>query len=200
MIDAPFRTILPRFVAPLLRWYERIGATPNQITAAGFVLACIAALFTSLGWHILAIIIWWLSRLLDGTDGIYARASNQVSDFGGYLDIVLDMASYSVMVLGLAAYWPQWTVAWSLVLMLYVLCITSALAFGALESKSGAAVSTDNRSLRLSAGLAEGGETGLAYTAFLMGHAAMPVLLILWIAVLIWTVVARSWLAYRCLR
>jgi phosphatidylglycerophosphate synthase len=31
-----------------------------------------------------------LTRLLDGIDGAYARATNQCTEFGGYLDIVVD--------------------------------------------------------------------------------------------------------------
>ena len=196
MIDGPFRSVLPRYVRPLLRLYERRGVTPNQITAAGFGVAVVAALLVVTGWHALACGVWWLSRLLDGTDGIYARESGKVSDFGGYLDIVCDMGSYGVMVLGCAVYWPEWTVEWGVVLLLYTLCITSALALGALEAKSGGG-GADNRTLRLGAGLAEGGETGLAYTLFLLWHAATPVLLGVWIIVLAWTIVARSVLAYR---
>ncbi len=200
MIDAPFRKLLPGLVRPLLRWYGRLGITPNQLSVAGFGLACVAAFFVAVGWHVLAFVVWWASRLLDGTDGIYARESGQVTDFGGYLDVLLDMGSYAVLVLGFAAFWPEWAVGWSIVLMMYALCITSALAFGALEGKMGAVPPGENRSLRLSAGLAEGGETGLAYSLFLLWHAAMPYLLALWIAVLIWTVAARSLLAYRLLR
>lgn len=200
MIDGPFRQVLPSLVRPLVRFYGARGLTPNQLTVAGFVLACVAAFFVWFGWHWWALAIWWISRLLDGTDGIYARESGQVTDFGGYLDILLDMASYSVMVLGFAAYWPSWPVAWGLVLMLYTLCITSALAFGALESKMGAPPAGNDRSLRLSAGLAEGGETGIAYTVMLLWHEAMPALVWVWILVLVCTVAARSLLAFRILR
>jgi hypothetical protein len=52
----------------------------------------------------------------------------------------------------------------------------------------------------MAAGLAEGGETGIAYSLFLL----LPDLLIyttsLWIAILFITVVARSVLAHRVLR
>ena len=35
-------------------------------------------------------IFFLLTRLLDGIDGAYARATNQCTEFGGYLDIVVD--------------------------------------------------------------------------------------------------------------
>ena len=100
------------------------------------------------------------------TDGVYARASGQESDFGAYLDLLLDMAAYGAMVLAFAIAWPDFQIQWALMLFFYVLCIASALALGNLESQR-ALPPRDDRGLRLGAGLAEGGETGIAYTVFL---------------------------------
>ena len=38
----------------------------------------------------MSLIFFLLTRLLDGIDGAYARATNQCTEFGGYLDIVVD--------------------------------------------------------------------------------------------------------------
>lgn len=198
MIDSPFRQILPRYVQPLLALYERLGLRPNHITVLGFAFALAAAFGASQGLTALALGLWWLGRLFDGTDGIYARDSGQTSDFGGYLDIVLDMASYSVMILGFAYHSPELNFYWLIILFLYVLCITSALALGALTEKAGTGPS-DNRSLTLAAGLAEGGETGLAYSLFLLFPTWTPLLAQVWIAILGTTVIARSALAWQLL-
>jgi phosphatidylglycerophosphate synthase len=135
---------------------------------------------------------------MDGTDGIYARATGKVSDFGAYIDILLDMASYGVMPVAFSIAQPENAFLWQLVLLLYVLCITSALALGSLHEKRKLA-EQDNRSLRLAAGLAEGGETGIAYTLFLAFPGSARPLIYLWIVVLIVTVVARTMLAWRTL-
>jgi hypothetical protein len=84
-------------------------------------------------------------------------------------------------------------------LFLYVLCITSALALGAEEAEAGLEA-RDDRGLRLGAGLAEGGETGIAYTAMLLLPAWLEVIAAVWIAVLASTVVARTLLAARTFR
>lgn len=199
MIDAPFRRVLPRFVAPVLRFYERCGLSPNGVSVLGFALASAAAVCILYEWRLAAVVLWWTSRLADGTDGIYARHVGRSSDFGAYLDIVLDMASYSVIVLALAQVHPELHGRWLAMLFFYVLCITSALALGAEEAKQQTAPQ-DDRGLRLGAGLAEGGETGIAYTLFLLLPAWLPELTALWIAVLATTVVARSVLAHRSLR
>ncbi len=46
--------------------------------------------------------LWFLNRFLDGSDGTIARVNDKQSDFGGYLDIVLDKVDYVSIPLGLA--------------------------------------------------------------------------------------------------
>ncbi len=199
MIDQPFRSWLGDRAGPLIRAYQKAGLTPNGITVLGcvFGFAAAGAVAASLNW--VALTLWWVGRLFDGTDGIYARATNRVSAFGGYLDILADMAAYSAMILGFAFSRPEFTNWWLAILLLYVLCITSALALGNLERREGLG-QADNRSLRLAAGLAEGGETGIFYTLLLILPAATAWLCPAWAAILLLTVVARSVVARRELR
>lgn len=199
MIDDPFRAVLARRAGSVTHLYARLGLTPNQVSFAGFAVALMAATAVAAGWALLAIALWWLSRLADGTDGVYARESGQATRFGAYLDIVLDMAAYGAMVLGFAWAHPELAWAWTAMLFLYVLCITSALALGAEEEDAGLEA-RDDRGLRLGAGLAEGGETGIAYTAMLLLPGWLEPLAVVWLGVLVTTVVARSLLAARTLR
>jgi phosphatidylglycerophosphate synthase len=199
VIDNVVRQVLPRFVSPLLAVYRRLGWTPNHVTLLGFGLALVASLAVAAERPTLGLVLWWISRLADGTDGIYARATDQESDFGGYLDIVLDMAAYGAMVLGFAIARPEFQAQWMAMLFLYVLCIASALALGAMEAKL-ERPPRDERGLRLGAGLAEGGETGIAYTIFLLFPQALVYSVNAWVAILLWTVLARTALAHRSLR
>lgn len=199
MIDNAFRRILPRFVEPLIGLYGRLRLTPNHVTCLGLLIALGAAITVAFANAFWALALWWLSRLADGTDGIYARATNQESEFGAYLDIVTDMAAYGAMVLGFAVAVPELQTQWMAMLFLYILCITSALALGIEEAKL-ELPPRDDRGLRLGAGLAEGGETGIAYTIFLLWPEALPWTTNLWVVLLLTTVVARTLLARRTLR
>jgi len=199
MIDNAFRAVMPRFVRPLLKLYRHLGWTPNRVTVLGFVIALFASAAVALHFWWLAFALWWLSRLADGTDGIWARESGQASDFGAYFDMLLDMAAYGAMVLGFAIAAPELQAQWMAMLFLYVLCITTALSLGMQEAKR-TIPPRDNRGLRLGAGLAEGGETGIAYSVFLLFPTYLSLATTIWIAVLIITVIARSFLAYQTLR
>ena len=54
----------------------------------------------------MACVIGFTGRLLDGLDGAYARLTNQTSDFGGYLDILVDFTIYGLCPLGVAIAHP----------------------------------------------------------------------------------------------
>ena len=198
MIDNAFRSRIPRFAGPLLTLYTRLGWTPNHVSVLGFTIALCASFSVALGYEWVALTLWWVSRLADGTDGVFAREMRMESDFGAYLDIVLDMAAYGAMVLGFAYAWPDLAWQWTWMLFLYVLCIASALALGMQEAKR-ALPARDNRGLRLGAGLAEGGETGIAYSLFLLFPNHLGALAWGWVVVLATTVIARTVLAARLL-
>lgn len=199
MIDNAFRGILPGYTRGLVHLYSRLGLTPNGISWIAFGLGAVAAGLVAQGYAYAAIAIWWLGRLADGTDGIFARETGQASAFGAYLDIVLDMAAYGLMIVGFAWLHPELQMRWLGIEFLYVLCITSALALGMQEAEA-QLTKRDNRGLRLGAGLAEGGETGIAYTLFLLFPAQIAWLSAVWLAVLVTTVVARTLLARDMLR
>ena len=72
------------------------GITANGVTIAAFFLGIAAAVSISQLWFWTGLILLLLSRLLDGLDGCVARATSP-TDFGGYLDIVLDFAFYGMI-------------------------------------------------------------------------------------------------------
>jgi phosphatidylglycerophosphate synthase len=199
MIDTPFRRILAHTSPMIVKVYSRLGLRPNHITVGATLTAAAAAVACGAGYTWLALGLWWASRWFDGTDGIYARGTGQQTDFGAYLDIVGDMAAYSMMILGFMVRRPDLHWSWLGIVFLYVLCISSALALGALSDKRGL-TSQDNRGLRLGAGLAEGGETGIAYTLFLLLPQYLGPLTSIWLGILATTVIARTLLARNLLR
>ncbi len=198
MIDQPFRSFLGTRVAWLIRGYTVLGLTPNHVTLLGCGFGLLAACAVAANVPYGAIVLWWVGRLLDGTDGIYARSTSQVSDFGGYLDILCDMTAYGAMVIGFYVMRPALGPYWVSILFLYILCITSALSFGGLAEKRHV-TSNDNRSLTLASGLAEGGETGICYTLLLLLPQHSAFLCMVWCLVLGVTIVARTMAARRIL-
>ena len=133
--------------------------TPWQITWTGFGLAVAAAAAVASGHAVPGLIVWLLSRLADGLDGVVARVG-AAEPFGGYLDITLDMAAYSLMVLAFAVAHPGHALMWQAILVGYVLAITTSLALlVAAERTRPAPSAAGDRTFQFTRGLAEAGET-----------------------------------------
>jgi archaetidylinositol phosphate synthase len=77
------------------RGAHRIGFTPNRISALGIILALLAAL-SFLKWQdrpfylSMAAVLLLASGFCDVLDGVVARVYRQTTEFGGFLDSVLD--------------------------------------------------------------------------------------------------------------
>lgn len=199
MIDDRFRPFFARAAAPAVRVLVKLGVSPIHVTLSGFVLAVLAAFCVGFGLSIPGLVLWLVSRMADGLDGLLARATNRTSALGGYLDITLDMAAYSVMILGFAAAHSGEGLVWSAILVGYVLCITTTLALSAaLEGLD--RVHAGDRSYRFTPGLAEAGETSLSYALFVLFPQWIGPLAWIWCAATWLTGVQRTVLAVRLLR
>ena len=110
MFDAELRPLIDRGLDPIGRWLSNFGVTANHVTfaGAGFGLLAFTLIAVDLTFVGLCMII--LNRLADGLDGAVARASGQ-TDFGGYLDMVVDFIFYSAIPLAFAIANPDHAIA-----------------------------------------------------------------------------------------
>lgn len=82
------------------------GVSPNAVTLLACVAGLAAAGAIAAGQRPLALGLWLVNRALDGLDGAIARVQGRSSDFGAYLDILLDFVVYAAVPLALAAAAP----------------------------------------------------------------------------------------------
>jgi len=190
MIDQPFKTWLAAKSRPAVDALVRSGVHPDTLTWLGFALSASSFFFTVHGRPLEALGMWWFGRIFDGLDGMVARAAGKQSARGGFLDINLDMAAYGIVAVGFMLQ-TQWYLTWALILVGYILCITSALSLGEIEEAK------DNRSLRIASGLAEAGETGIFYTLLWLVPSQGELWCALWLGVMGVTVVSRFLRVYK---
>ena len=199
MFDERFRALLAGVMAGPVRTLARVGVSPNQVTVAGGLLGAAGGLLVARGHPMVGLATWLGSRVLDGMDGVLARATGRGSAFGGYLDITFDMFAYSAMLLGIGATRPEGGVVWQVILAGYLLVSTSTLALAAtLEATSDKVVRTD-RSIRFTPGFAEAGETTLTYTLLVLLPGFTVPIAWTWVVLLGATAVQRTLLARRLL-
>jgi phosphatidylglycerophosphate synthase len=199
MIDEPFRRWFAGVAAAPVARLARRGVTPDALTWAGFGVALVAAWLVGGGQPLLGITAWLVSRIIDGVDGLLARQTNRATLYGGYLDITLDMGAYSAMAVGFAASMPALQGRWGLVLVGYVLAITTTLALSSLAERADRQLG-GNRSLQFTPGLAEAGETTAVYVLLAVLPAFARWILDVWIVLLALTAIQRTLLARRLLR
>jgi len=85
------RRISTRITAVILKY--DIGLTPTQISIISFSIGLLASYLYLVGNFLVAGTLVQLSSIMDGVDGELARARNQVSVKGGFIDTILDRVS-----------------------------------------------------------------------------------------------------------
>ena len=101
MLDIILRPLKDIVVDPLILILKNLRVSPNVFTMLSglcgksfsnfkLLTGLIGVWYSTKQEQWMSLIFFLLTRLLDGIDGAYARATNQCTEFGGYLDIVVD--------------------------------------------------------------------------------------------------------------
>ena len=195
--------VLRKVIDPVLnRWGRDLAArgwTADGMTALGLGLGLGATLMLALGlpgW--LALLPLLAGRVADGLDGAIARAG-QKSDFGGYLDIMADFLFYGAVPFALALRAPEVNaLAAAFVLFSFYANGASFLGFAVLAEKRGMQTADrGEKSLYFTAGLLEGSETILYFSAICLWPGAFAPLSWGFGALCLVTAAARVALARR---
>ena len=159
MLDPMMRRLIDGPLDAAAIRLARAGLTPNAVTWTGFVIGLWAmiALAVQAYWAALPLIL--LNRLFDGLDGALARRMAP-TDYGAFLDILLDLLVYSGLVFAFAYGRPEHALMAAFLIMTFVGTGGSFLAFAVLAAKRGAQTTArGNKSFYHAAGLAEGTES-----------------------------------------
>ena len=95
MFDHLLRGLKDRLLMPLAMLFR--GVAPNVLTLTAFVFGITAAIAAWQGVWLAGLLLWALNRITDGLDGTVARVAERQTDFGGYLDILLDFIVYAAI-------------------------------------------------------------------------------------------------------
>ncbi len=184
-------------IAPALgRWVH-----PNLISLLALLVGLAAALLAAQGRQGPAFAAWVVNRTLDGLDGSVARAAGSQSDFGGYLDILLDFVVYAAVPVGVVLGHPS-PMAWPAGLFLLASFFVNAASWmylaAILERRNlGAAATGERTTVTMPPGIVAGAETVVFYSLFLLVPAWAPALFWL-MGSLVWlNVVLRLAWAWR---
>ncbi|MFN8946203.1 MAG: CDP-alcohol phosphatidyltransferase family protein [Alphaproteobacteria bacterium] len=177
-IDKP----LARVATHLVRW--QISA--NSVTAMGFLLGMGAAGLIASGQFVPGLVLFLVSRVLDGLDGAVARQT-RLTDLGGYLDITLDFIVYASMVMAFALADPaRNALAAAFLTTSFMAPAATFLAYAIFAAKRGITTEIRGRkSMYYLGGLTEGFETILTLSLMCLLPNWFPVIAIVY-ALMCW--------------
>jgi phosphatidylglycerophosphate synthase len=106
MFDQLARPVKEKLLIPIVkRWGTKLS--PNFVTLAAFIPGIVSVILILQGKLNAALVCWILNRVLDGVDGTLARVNGKQSDFGGFLDLILDFIIYAAIPTALFFYAAQ---------------------------------------------------------------------------------------------
>jgi len=143
---------------------------PWLFSVLGLIAGVGAALAAWQQSYLLAALLWWLNRILDGFDGAVARITDSQSDFGGYLDIIIDYVVYAAVPVGLALGRMETAVTYALIFLLCTFYVNGAswMYLAAILEKRTHQQAARLTSIVMPAGLVGGTETIIFYSIFII--------------------------------
>jgi phosphatidylglycerophosphate synthase len=184
------------------------GVSPNLVSLIAFAVGILTTALAVRGMYLWALAAWFLSRTVDGLDGLLARTHGKQSDFGGYLDVILDFIVYAAVPIGivLSAPSPERYLALTFMLATFYVNGASWMYLAAILEKRGnrfvgdPAAPSAMTSVIMPSGLVGATETILAYCAFLLWANHMALLFTIFGTMVAFTTLQRLVWAWRALR
>ena len=166
MVDKALRVPKEQVLTPIAsRFFHHIHPTTITLLAFGVGMAAGIAVWQQA--YGLGVGLWILNRVLDGLDGTVARVNDKQTEFGGYLDIVLDTCIYAVIpYVDRPQYSDIWGLARLMFLMVsfYINAASWMYLAALLEKRSlGAQSKGELTTITMPGGLIEGTETVILF-------------------------------------
>jgi phosphatidylglycerophosphate synthase len=168
MFDDRMRVVKDTVFNPMAEVMQMVP--PWLFSVLGLIAGVGAALAAWQQAYLLAVLLWWLNRILDGFDGAVARITDSQSDFGGYLDIILDYVVYAAVPIGLAFGRMDTAVTYALIFLLSTFYVNGAswMYLAAILEKRSHQHANRLTSVVMPAGLVGGTETIIFYSVFII--------------------------------
>lgn len=202
MFDDLLRRLKDRWLAPVA---HALGPSiaPDALTVLAWLVGMAAALAAWRGHGLVAAALWVGNRVLDGLDGTTARVHGRQSDFGGYLDIVLDFVVYAAIPLAMVLAPGGEALASPGLFLLATFFVNGAswmyLAAILERRAQGAAQRGELTTITMPPGIVAGTETFAFYLVFLLVPAWRAVGFVVMGGLVCVNVVQRLWWARRAL-
>ena len=194
MLDTRARKMVDPLFERIATLLLKLRFTPNLVTALAFLIGICGVVLLYLQQPVAAVLVLWLSGLLDAVDGTMARLSGRSSLFGAVLDVTLDRVVELGFVWALALRHPEQLLPLLGLVSCILLSMTVFLTTGMLAQNN------SNKSFYYPAGLMERTEgfLFLSLIALLQNH--LTVITWVFAGLILFTAAQRLRIAFRLLK
>jgi CDP-diacylglycerol--glycerol-3-phosphate 3-phosphatidyltransferase len=121
---------------PVALLLGKLGLTPNALTIVGFLGTCIAAAAAAAQLWVLAGFLVIAFGIFDMFDGALARATNQASKFGAFLDSTLDRTGENLVYVGIAVGCAAAGFTWGVALAALAMATASVVTYARARAEA----------------------------------------------------------------
>lgn len=196
MFDGSIRKQIDPVLMRMAKALVTFNITANQVTVFSFFIGMIAAGFIAYQYFLVGLILLLISRIGDGLDGSIAKLTKP-TDYGGFLDIVLDFAFYGAIPLGfIFANLAENGLAGAVLIFSFYVNGASFLAYAIMAEKRGEQTEArGKKSIFYTTGLAEATETIVFFVASCIFPKWFSVFAWVFAAIVFYTAFSRIMLA-----
>ncbi|MCH4891394.1 CDP-alcohol phosphatidyltransferase family protein [Acidaminobacter sp. JC074] len=162
MLDTHGRKYVQPTINKIAGFTIKLKLSPIHLTIIALLLGLLAAVLNAVDLVIPAVIILWLSGLVDTLDGSVARLTNQKSDLGAFLDITFDRIVELAILYSILFKHPEYAS------MVFVLTSTFVLSMTVFLTVGSFAKNHSEKSFYYQAGITERTETFIFFTLMIL--------------------------------
>lgn len=193
MLDTKGRKFVQPVIEIIANIFLKIGFKANTITFAAFIIGIFSAITFYSGYNIIAVIVLWISGLLDVVDGTMARRTKATS-FGTILDITFDRIVEIAIIVSIALRFPTNNFLLVILLSSIIISMTVFLTVGALSDKH------SEKSFYYQPGLAERTEGFIFFSLMMLFNFYINIVVIIFSLTIIYTALERIIQAKKILK
>ena len=101
------RVVVRGALAPVIGLLDRMGVHPDQVTWFGLLVTVSGGVLMGMGHFRIGALVATAGSLMDTLDGGLARARNEVTRWGAFLDSTTDRIADAALFLGIAAFYAR---------------------------------------------------------------------------------------------
>lgn len=192
MLDTKGRKFVQPIIETIAKLFLKLGFKANSITFLAFIIGILSAIVFYFSYNLIAVIILWISGLLDAVDGTMARKTKATA-FGTILDITFDRVVEISIIVAIALKFPNNSFELVILLSSIILSMTIFLTVGALSDKY------SEKSFYYQPGLAERTEGFIFFSLMILFNNFINIISIIFSLAIFYTAIQRILEAKRIL-